>query len=166
MKKHNLKLGEFINLEAEIAGITNPQTGERVIEGLLSQKISAVTKYWLNSTLDELAKEKKRINDMRDELIKKYGDEDAEGRIGVNQFIQSEEKDPNGNPLRMMNPKYIEFMNEYNSVLDQTKEIKLPEIGLHELSRVETSDNYHLIFKYMVKAPNEESVEHLVKVVE
>jgi hypothetical protein len=166
MKRHKLKLFEVLNLEAEIAGLTNQNTGERVIEGLISQKISAVTKYWLNSVLDTLEKEKKMLNDLRDELIKKYGDEDTSGRIGVNQRIETGEKDEQGNPIFTMSPKYIEFMNEYNTVLQESKEIKLPEINLHELSRVETSDNYQLIFKYMVKAPNEESVEHLVKVVE
>ena len=166
MKKHKLKLFEVLNLEAEIAGLTNPNTGERVIEGLLSQKISAVTKYWLNSVLDTLEKEKKMLNDLRDELIKKYGDEDASGRIGVNQRIETGEIDEQGNPVSIMSQKYVDFMNEYNTVLQESKEVKLPEINLQELSRIETSDNYQLIFKYMVKTPNEESVEHLVKVVE
>jgi hypothetical protein len=166
MKKRKLKLFEVLNLEAEIAGLTNQTTGERVIEGLLSQKISAVTKYWLNSILDTLEKEKKMLNDIRDELIKKYGDEDASGRISINQRIETGEKDEQGNPTSVVNPKYVEFMSEYNTVLQESIEIKLPEINLHELSRVETSDNYQLIFKYMVKTPNEESVEHLVKVVE
>ena len=166
MKKHKLKLFEVLNLEAEIAGLTNPNTGERIIEGLLSQKISAVTKYWLNSVLDTLEKEKKMLNDLRDELIKKYGDEDASGRIGVNQRIETGEIDEQGNPVSIMSQKYVDFMNEYNTVLQESKEVKLPEINLQELSRIETSDNYQLIFKYMVKTPNEESVEHLVKVVE
>lgn len=166
MKKRKLKLFEVLNLEAEIAGLTNQTTGERIIEGLLSQKISAVTKYWLNSILDTLEKEKKMLNDIRDELIKKYGDEDASGRISINQRIETGENDEQGNPTSVVNPKYVEFMSEYNAVLQESIEIKLPEINLHELSRVETSDNYQLIFKYMVKTPNEESVEHLVKVVE
>ena len=166
MKKRKLKLFEVLNLEAEIAGLTNQTTGERVIEGLLSQKISAVTKYWLNSILDTLEKEKKMLNDIRDELIKKYGDEDASGRISINQRIETGENDEQDNPTSIVNPKYVEFMSEYNTVLQESIEIKLPEINLHELSRVETSDNYQLVFKYMVKAPSEESAEHLVKVVE
>lgn len=166
MKKRKLKLFEVLNLEAEIAGLTNQTTGERVIEGLLSQKISAVTKYWLNSILDTLEKEKKMLNDIRDELIKKYGDEDTNGRISINQRIETGENDEQGNPTSVVNPKYVEFMSEYNTVLQESIEIKLPEINLHELSRVETSDNYQLVFKYMVKAPSEESAEYLVKVVE
>jgi hypothetical protein len=166
MKKRKLKLFEVLNLEAEIAGLTNQTTGERVIEGLLSQKISAVTKYWLNSILDTLEKEKKMLNDIRDELIKKYGDEDTNGRISINQRVETGENDEQGNPTSVVNPKYVEFMSEYNTVLQESIEIKLPEINLHELSRVETSDNYQLVFKYMVKAPSEESAEHLVKVVE
>ena len=166
MKKRKLKLFEVLNLEAEIAGLTNQTTGERIIEGLLSQKISAVTKYWLNSILDTLEKEKKMLNDIRDELIKKYGDKDTSGRIGINQHIETGEKDEQGNLVSVLNPKYVEFMSEYNAVLQESIEIKLPEINLHELSRVETSDNYQLVFKYMVKAPSEESAEHLVKVVE
>jgi hypothetical protein len=106
------------------------------------------------------------LNDIRDELIKKYGDEDASGRISINQRIETGENDEQDNPTSIVNPKYVEFMSEYNTVLQESIEIKLPEINLHELSRVETSDNYQLVFKYMVKAPIEESAEHLVKVVE
>ena len=84
----------------------------------------------------------------------------------IRNFIETDEKDEDGNPKLVMNPKYIEFMTEYNAVLEQSKEIDVPVIQLDELKYVETSDNYALIFRYLIQKPNEELVEPLVEVVE
>lgn len=153
MKKHKLKLIEVLSLEVEIAGVVNQETGERVIEGLLSQKISMVTKYWLNTLLETLDKEKKKLASIREELIKKYGEEDKDGQIGIDPFLKTDQVDDAGNAVSVQNPKYIEFMTEYNNVLNESVEIKLPSIQLDDLKHIETSDNYPLVFKHLVIAP-------------
>ena len=48
MTTTKLKLADVLNLEAEINGFTNPQTNEKIINGLLNEKLSLVAKYWLN----------------------------------------------------------------------------------------------------------------------
>jgi len=44
MEKISLKLFEFYNLDAELNGLTNQQTGEKIASGLVQEKLSLVTK--------------------------------------------------------------------------------------------------------------------------
>ena len=39
MEKISLKLSEFYQLEAELNGVVNQQTGEKLSNGLLSEKV-------------------------------------------------------------------------------------------------------------------------------
>lgn len=155
MKKQSFKLFELLNLEIELSGFINPETGERIFEGLASQKISATTKYWISTLLETLSNEKKLINATREELIKKYGKEDESGNVGIDRLVPSGNKDDDGNDIMMMNPVMIQFNEEYNQILQQEKSIRIPVIQLSELSEVKTSDHYPLIFKYMIEAPVE-----------
>lgn len=159
MKKISFKLFELLNLEAELAGATNNQTGERIIEGLLNQKISVITKYHLNILLSNLVAEKKTIDALRDELIKKYGTEDKDGNIGISMVIETGELDEKGEPIKDINPAYIEFNDEYGGLLNQEKEISVPVLKLSELEKIETKDNYILIFKHMIEEPSVEEIK-------
>ena len=159
MKNQSLKLFELLNLEAELAGATNNQTGEKIIEGLLNQKLPVVTKYYLNTLVESLAAEKKTIDALRDELIKKHGTEDANGNVGISMVIETENLDDKGEPIKDINPAYIAFNDEYGELLNQEKEIKLPEIKLSDLDKIETKDNYILVFKHLIEEPSVEEVK-------
>ena len=159
MKNQSLKLFELLNLEAELAGATNNQTGEKIIEGLLNQKLPVVTKYYLNTLVESLAAEKKTIDALRDELIKKHGTEDANGNVGISMVLETEKVDDKGEPVKDINPAYIAFNDEYGELLNQEKEIKLPEIKLSDLDKIETKDNYVLVFKYLIEEPSVEEVK-------
>ena len=54
MEKVSLKLFEFYNLEAELSGLTNQQTGQVISKGLLNEKIKLTTKYWLTDLLKKV----------------------------------------------------------------------------------------------------------------
>jgi hypothetical protein len=159
MKTQSFKLFELLNLEAELAGATNNQTGEKIIEGLLNQKLPVVTKYHLNILLSNLSAEKKTIDTLRDELIKKYGTEDKDGNIGISMVIETGEVNDKGEPIKDINPAYIEFNDEYGELLNQEKEISIPTIKLSDLDKIETKDNYVLIFKYLIEQPSVEEVK-------
>ena len=162
MKTQSFKLFELLQLEAELSGVLNQKTGERVLEGLLSQKLSLTTKYWLNGLVTTLLDEKKQIESLRDELIKKHGEADADGNIGISMYVETGEKDADGNALTQVNPKYLEFNAEYNALLNESKDIKIPSIKFSELEKIETEENYNLVLKYLVEAPAEEvSVEEV-----
>ena len=132
MKTQSFKLFELLQLEAELSGVLNQKTGERVLEGLLSQKLSLTTKYWLNGLVTTLLDEKKQIETLRDELIKKHGTADADGNIGISMYVETGKKDAEGNALQSVNPKYLEFNAEYNALLNESKDIKVPSIKFAE----------------------------------
>jgi molybdopterin converting factor small subunit len=159
MKTQPFKLFELLNLEAELAGATNNQTGEKIIEGLLNQKLPVVTKYHLNILLSNLSAEKKTIDALRDELIKKYGTEDKDGNIGISMVIETGEVNDKDEPIKDINPAYIEFNDEYGELLNQEREIQIPQIKLSDLDKIETKDNYVLIFKHLIEQPSVEEVK-------
>ena len=72
MEKITLKLGDVLQLESEINGYTDPQTGEQVFEGFSKQNLSIILKYELSDFSTELKDERSKVETLRDELIKKY----------------------------------------------------------------------------------------------
>ena len=153
MKTQSFKLFELLNLEAELAGATNNQTGEKIIEGLLNQKLPVVTKYHLNILLSNLSAEKKTIDALRDELIKKYGVEDKEtGKIIISLYLPgTEEFDDDNNIINgTPNPIYIEFQKEYSDLINDDLEIKYKPIPLSVLSRIETESVYPFILQNLI----------------
>jgi uncharacterized protein with HEPN domain len=79
MEKISLKLGDILQLESEINGYTNPNTGDQVLKGFLKQNLSIILKYELSELGETLSKERKKIETLRDELIQKYGETDNNG---------------------------------------------------------------------------------------
>ena len=149
MEKLKLKLGEVLQLGHEINGLTNPETGEIIYEGFLNQNLSIILKYELTDCGELLTKERKKIDSLRDELIKKHGEE-KNGGIVVNMYLES--KDAEGNIIKTINPKYLDFDAEYSKLLDQEKEIEFPEITLQDLKDAgKTKDQYRVLFKFVKK---------------
>jgi len=157
MEKVTLKLYEFYNLEAELNGLVNQQTGEKIASGLLAEKLSMVTKYWLSDLAKKVAAEKESIEKLKEELIKKHGKEDDKGGISIPMAI--EELDADGNPVkstdadgnevtkRVVNPAYLEFEKEFNDLLQQERDVEYNAFKLADFSAVETAQNYNTFFK-------------------
>lgn len=141
MSKIKLQLGEIIALEAEINGITNQQTGEVVLKGLLSENISLIIKYRLSKLVETLAADKKTIDSLREDLIKKYGEEDGKGNMFVNPFSDEAKT--------IQNPKWISFANEYNKLLAEEKEIEFPSVTLDDLKDVKGEGFYGVFLKHI-----------------
>ena len=74
MEKITLKLGDILQLESEINGFTNTETGKPVYEGFIKQNLSIMLKYELTELSELLTKERKKVEGLRDDLIKKYGE--------------------------------------------------------------------------------------------
>jgi hypothetical protein len=153
MEKLTLKLGDVLQLGHELNGLTNPDTGERIYEGFLNQNLSIILKYELTDLGEFLIKERKKIEGLRDELIKKHGTE-INGSVAVKMYL--EEKDDEGNVIgNVINPKYVEFDNEYNLLLNQEIEIEYPEISKEDLKDAgKTKDQYRVLFKLIKKGTN------------
>lgn len=147
MEKITLKLKDVLQLESEINGFINPETGERHYEGFVNQNLSIVLKYDLNETTKFLENERKKVNELRDELVKKYGENVDENRIFVNMYL--EEKNEEGTVVsRKLNPKYLEFDKEYAQLLDKEIEVEYPEITKDDLKNAgKSKDNYIVLFR-------------------
>lgn len=156
MEKITLKLGDVLQLESEINGYIEPQTGEQVFEGFSKQNLSIILKYELSDFSTELKGERTKVEVLRDELIKKYGEEDGNGGVLVKMY--NEVKDDEGNVTgKVVNPQYIEFDNEYGVLLNQEIEIEYPEITKEDLKDAgKTKDKYQVLFKLIKKEVKKE----------
>ena len=149
MEKITLKLSEFYQLEAELNGVTNQQTGEVLAKGLLSEKIKLTTKYWLHDLNKKVAAEKESVEKLKEELIKKYGTEDKEnGAISIpvfiNEVIDEETKEV---VSREVNPDFVKFQNDFNALLGEERELEYHAFKLEEFDGVETEGVYNTFFK-------------------
>jgi hypothetical protein len=152
MEKISLKLHEFLTLEAELFGVKNQQTGEVTSKGLLNEKLSLVSKFWLNELGKKVASEKESVEKLREELIKKLGTEE-EGQVFIKMY--DEVKDEEGNIVsRSLTSNFIEFNQEYEKLLSEEKELEYRAFDLSELANVETEGNLNVFFK-LVKTPTE-----------
>ena len=157
MEKISLKLFEFYNLDAELNGLTNQQTGEKIASGLIQEKLSLVTKYWLTELGKKVAAEKAAVEELKNDLIKKYGKEDEKGGISIPMVI--DELDSDGQPIKdldkdgnwftkkVINPEFQSFELEFNNLLQTEKELEYKAFTLEDFEKVETSENYGTFFK-------------------
>ena len=150
MEKISLKLYEFYNLESELNGVVNQHTGEKASAGLLAEKLKLTTKYWLTELSKKVIAEKATVESLKEELIKKHGETDEKGNVGISMYIDIV-KDEEGNIIEgKNNPKFIEFQNEFNMLLQEEKELEYKPVQLSELENIESDGNYPTFFKLVV----------------
>ena len=151
MEKVKLSLKDALQLESELNGLVNQQTGEIIYEGFLKQNLSIIKKYELKETVDFLQNERKKVNELKDELIKKHGEDDGKGGLMVRTF--DEVVDDKGLVIgRKFNEKYLEFDKEYAELLKKEIEFDFPEVTKEDLIRAgETQDDYIVLFKLVKK---------------
>ena len=148
MEKVTLKLHEFYALEAELNGVTNQQTGEVLSKGLLSEKIKLTTKYWLHDLNKKVAAEKESVEKLKEELIKKYGTASEDGAISIPRFINEViDEDTKEIVSREINPDFVKFQNDFNSLLNEERELEYKEFKLEDFENVETDGVYSTFFK-------------------
>ena len=131
MQNTTLTLGEILDLVNEIYGLN----------GLLKQKISITVKYWLNDLGEQLLKEQATIKQFHDELVIKYGNE-VNGVMKINISI-----DDNQTNTKKINPNYVEFNQEYNNLLNETKDIQHKTFNLTSLNEITTEEDYPVFRK-------------------
>ncbi len=142
MEKKTLKLSEFYQLEAELNGVINQQTGEKLSQGLLSQKLPLNIKYWLNDMAKKVKEQKDECEVLKDEIIKKYGEE-KEGIVQIKMTV----KDDNDNDV--INPAFVSFQNEFQKLLTEERELEYKQLKLSDIGNIETEDSYDLFFSLL-----------------
>jgi len=147
MQNTTLQLGQILQLEAEVNGAVNQQTGETLSKGLMKEVLKFKTKYWLMQLSEDLTEEKKKIDAVRESLVKELGEEDESGSISLAVFI-NEVTDEEGKVVsREVNPKFVEFQDKFNELLVETKELSHGKFLLEDFDSVESADVYPVFFK-------------------
>jgi len=133
MKKSTLTISDFLALEEEL---TN---GEHC---LLAQKLAMTTKYYLNSMLNNVKTETTPCNDIKNELVKKYGEE-KDGNISINVKIKNEQGE------EIINPNMLKFQEEFLPVLNIEKELEHKEFKIEEFKDVSSEGFYPVFYKLL-----------------
>lgn len=136
--KVKLTLGEILNLDIELSGYVNPENGEQILSGLLSQKLSLITKFKLTELRDLIAPLKKNVEDLKNDMIKSKGEE-KDGTVSIPMMIDE-----------VVNPVFIEFQEEYTKLLSEEKELEISELKIEDFDIV-TNESYNTFFK-IIKA--------------
>ena len=151
MEKQKFNLRDVLQLEGEINGIVNNETNEVIFEGFINQNLSIILKYELTEFSDFLKNEKKKVEILRNDLIRKYGKREKDGSIIVEMF--SEKKDENDNVIsKEFSESYLNFEKDYGTLLNQVIELEYPTITKEDLKNAgKTKDNYTILFKLIKK---------------
>jgi hypothetical protein len=147
MEKVTLKLHEFYALDAELNGVMNQQTGEVIAKGLLAEKIKLTTKYWLTDLAKKAAAEKEAVEKLKEDLIKKHGEEDEKGGVSIPMYINIVTNEQGETTSREVNPKFVDFQNAFNTLLQEEKELEYKVFKLEEFENVESDGIYNTFFK-------------------
>jgi len=149
MAKTSLTIDQILQLDAEINGFTNPQTGDVIFEGFSKQPLSILLKYELRELSDTLRAEREKVDGLRNELIEKFGEKTEDGGVQITPTIE-EKKGKKTETIR--NPKYVEFIEEYNKLLQKEIELDHPEITKDDLKDAgKTKDQYDILFRLVKK---------------
>ena len=141
MEKIKLKLLDFYNLDIELNGVQ--VQGAPTSGGLLREKLPLVTKYWLTDLAKRVAAEKAAVEELKVDLIKKYGEADKDGNVNIPVYLPSEDPE---SKKRVVNPQYTAFDKEFGELLDTEKELEYKPIKLSDLEKLETTENYATLF--------------------
>ena len=134
-----LTLQEIYKLDSELNGFVNPSTGEILSLGLLNEKLSLPTKYWLTDLAKKTSSEKLVINQLKEDLIAKYGTKDKDNIFEIEVWTDETKTE--------FNPSYIQYQQEFNTLLQEVIEIEYHEFKLNDFKNIETSDNYTIFYK-------------------
>ena len=134
-----LTLQEIYKLNTELNGFINPSTSEILSLGLLNEKLSLPTKYWLTDLAKKTSSEKLVIDQLKEDLITKYGTKDKDNIFEIEVWTDETKTE--------FNPSYIQYQQEFNTLLQEVIEIEYHEFKLNDFKNIETSDNYTIFYK-------------------
>jgi hypothetical protein len=139
MEKIKLSIAEIVGLEAELNGLVNQQNGEVISKGLFGEKLSLVVKYRLKKLSDALAAEKKTIEDLRQELIKKFSKEEEDGKYSIPMWEDEEQT--------IEHPDFVEFKKQYDALLLEEKEFEYNPLSIEDIEDIKSDARYDLVFR-------------------
>ena len=141
-----LKLFEIRDLNAEINGLVNMQSGEKIKKGLLDESLSMTQKYWLSNLGTKAKTLTDEVEPLRQELIQKWGDKTGEDTVEVLPWV--DEKKEDGTIIKKSNPKFFEFEKEYTDLFSQEREVEYKQFWIEDFSEVKSENDYPVFRKF------------------
>ena len=145
-----LTISQILDLESEINGIYSLDKKTRLLEGLLAQNLSFLTKHTLFYFLESLNAHKSVIDKVIDEIVIKYGTQNPDGSVVMNKYIIEDNTLVDPDAPKKINPKFLEFEQDYSEFMKKEKSIKVPQIKISEISNIVTKEVYPVFSKYLV----------------
>jgi hypothetical protein len=134
MEKIILKLHEVYELNLELKGSINQQTGETIRKGILDEKISISVKYWLDKLSLKLKTEIDLVEKLKEEIIKKLGVVDEQGNYSIPLRINEKFDDKDELLSYDINPTFLEYQSEFEKLINQEVEIEYNAINLEDIN--------------------------------
>lgn len=141
MKEYSLTLAEVLNLEIEINGHFDQASQTQKIKGILNQPLNLVAKYWITKLAKTVTDEKTKIDEIRNDLIKKYGVADESGQVTIKVFTDDAQTE--------INPAYQDFTKELGTLLAEKVTISYVPIKLSQLVSIETNETYATFYNFV-----------------
>ena len=136
METKKITFATILDLDVQLNGFANEKAN---IKGILNEKINIKTKYWLGRLSEQITKEKEAFGKLRDELIKKFGEETEEGGFEIKAQIDDKP-----------NPKVFEFHKEMEDLIKEEVEIKFPQLEIDSFD-FESENDYSYLLKFIIK---------------
>jgi hypothetical protein len=134
MEKITLKLHEVYELNLELKGSINQQTGETIRKGILDEKLSISVKYWLDKLSEKLKTEIDAIEKLKEESIRKLGVVDEQGNYSIPLRINEKFNDKDELLSYDVNPTFLEYQSEFEKLINQEVEIEYNAINLEDIN--------------------------------
>jgi hypothetical protein len=130
LKTTTLSVAELTQLHTELTG-AEKQTG------LLQERLPMVLKYHLTKLAKLAFEEHETTEKLRTELITKLGTKNEEtGEVTIPKVISGE------NDTLVANPSFLEYLNEFTSILNVKKEIEHHKFLLTDFESLQTDAVY------------------------
>lgn len=137
MTKQVFKLAEVLQLHQELVG--NEQ-----IQGVLGLSMTMLAKFRLGKLVGELTKEVEAYHKINEELIKKYGEE-KDGSFVIMNFVEDSKTGE-----KTLNPNLEKYAEEINPILQEERELEIPEIKIGDFQDTKVEGYYPVFFSKVV----------------
>lgn len=130
MKTLTLKNGELFDLQIEINDV-------------IEKSKSFTTKYYLNNLFSQLESNFKNVETAKNEIIKKYGKEDKNGAISVEQFVDKDAE------VKEFTESFKSFLVEFNEFRLLETDVEFTPLKLSIFENISTDKFYPVLFKFI-----------------
>lgn len=130
MESIKIKNGELINLQYEISDV-------------ITKSKSFVSKFHINTLLEQISPSLKTYNKVHEELVKKYGTEGENGNVQVQEFVDSNAEE------KIQTEEFKSFYKEYVDILNQEVDIQYTPLKIDTFKDLDTDKFYPVLFKFI-----------------